>query len=114
MDWIFAHLIGDYLIQNDWMAKGKKTSSAICTVHIASYMLPFLFLGMRWWQLALIAAQHWIQDRTNIIPLFMRATGKGAFTSPPMAPWSIIVTDNIVHTLWIATVVSFGLTTDGF
>lgn len=23
MHWIFAHLIGDYLLQNDWMAKGK-------------------------------------------------------------------------------------------
>lgn len=24
MHWIFAHLIGDYLIQNDWMALHKK------------------------------------------------------------------------------------------
>lgn len=105
--WIFAHLIGDYLIQNDWMAKGKKTSSWICTVHVATYMIPFLFCGLEWWQLAAIAAQHWIQDRTNFVVWMMNATGKGDFAKPPMAPWSIIVIDNIYHVLWIALVVGW-------
>ncbi len=34
MHWIYAHLIGDYLLQNDWMAKGKKQKSWICAIHI--------------------------------------------------------------------------------
>lgn len=58
MHWIYAHLIGDYLIQNDWMAKGKKTSTGICLVHIATYLLPFLFCGLKWWQVVAIGAQH--------------------------------------------------------
>ena len=24
MHWIYAHLIGDYILQNDWLAEGKK------------------------------------------------------------------------------------------
>ena len=105
MHWIYAHLIGDYLLQNDWMASGKKKNSWICTVHIVTYMLPFLFCGFSWLQLLLIAVQHWIQDRTNIVVYFMQVAGKKEFTQSPMAPWSIIVVDNIFHILWIALVV---------
>lgn len=107
MHWIFPHLIGDYLIQNDWMANGKKTSGWICTVHVATYMVPFLFCGFELWQLAVIAMQHWIQDRAGFVAWSMRVTGKGGFAKPPMAPWSIIVVDNIYHILWIALVVGF-------
>ncbi len=65
MPWIFAHLIGDYLLQNDWMAARKKENSLVCLIHIVTYMLPF------------------------------------------MAPWPIILTDNIIHILWIAVVVTY-------
>lgn len=105
MHWIFAHLIGDYLLQNDWMAKNKKASSLVCFVHTALYIVPFLFCGLIWWQLLLIAAQHFAQDRTNFIVWLMNKKGSGEFAKPPMAPWSIIVTDNIVHILFIALLV---------
>lgn len=29
MHWIFAHLIGDYIFQNDWMAMNKKVQAFI-------------------------------------------------------------------------------------
>ena len=108
MHWIYAHLIGDYLLQNDWMAAGKKRSSWICTIHVLTYMVPFLTCGFAPWQLATIAIQHWLQDRTNFVVWLMRATGQEAFASPPMAPWSIIVKDNILHILWLALVASAG------
>lgn len=60
MGWLIAHLIGDYVFQNDWMARGKKESSWVGTVHVATYMIPFLFIGLSWWQLLLIAVQHWL------------------------------------------------------
>lgn len=104
MHWIYAHLIGDYLLQIDWMAKEKKTSHIVCLAHISYYMIPFFFTGMVWWQLLLIASQHYLQDRYNFIPWFMKVKGSEDFAKPPMAPWSIIVTDNIVHILWIAMV----------
>lgn len=106
MHWIYAHLIGDYILQNDWMANNKKKSSVACTIHVATYMLPFLFCGLSWWQFALIAGQHYLQDRTTFVTWFMARTGKtkDGFLAPPMAPWSIIVTDNVLHVLWMGFV----------
>jgi hypothetical protein len=104
MHWIYAHLIGDYLIQTDWMAANKKASSTACMVHVATYMLPFLFTPLAWWQLALIAAQHFAQDRTQFVPWFMRVKGSSGFMQSPLSPWSIIVTDNILHVLFMAAV----------
>jgi hypothetical protein len=104
MHWIYAHLIGDYLIQTDWMANGKKRSSLICAVHILTYLLPFAFAGLAWWQIALIGAQHFAQDRTGFVVWLMKAKGSAAFIQPPCGPWSVIVTDNILHILWMAAV----------
>lgn len=104
MHWIYAHLIGDYLLQNDWMANGKKRESWICAVHVLTYLLPFLFTPLAWWQLALIAAQHFAQDRTAFVLWLMRKKSSAAFAQPPCGPWSVIVTDNILHVLFMAGV----------
>ena len=104
MHWIYAHLIGDYILQNDWMAQNKKKSSLHCGVHVLVYMVPFLFCGFNWWQLLLIGAQHFAIDRTNFVTWFMDAKGSHIFATNVCFPWSIIVTDNILHILWIAAV----------
>lgn len=105
MHWIYAHLIGDFILQNDWMALNKKKSSLHCSIHIGCYMVPFLLCGLMWWQLVLIAVQHFIQDRTNFVVWLMKIKGSDKFAEPPMAPWSIVVTDNILHICWMALVV---------
>jgi len=107
MHWIFAHLIGDYLIQTDWMAEGKKHSSLICTIHVLTYLIPFLFCINYGWQWFAIGIEHFIQDRTSIVVWLMKKKGSARFAEPPMAPWSIILTDNILHVLFIAFVMSF-------
>lgn len=105
VDLLVAHLVGDYLLQNDWMALGKKSSSFRCTVHVLMYSLMFVLLALlgrlEWWQVALIAAQHWIQDRTGFIPWYMAKIGQTNFAKEPCAPWSIFVVDNSVHILWM-------------
>jgi hypothetical protein len=106
MHWVYAHLIGDYLLQNDWMAFGKKQKSWICAVHVAAYMVPFLFCSFSWWQLAIIAVQHFAQDRTGFVVWLMKIKGSEKFATGPCSPWSIIVTDNIIHILTIAVVAS--------
>lgn len=106
MHWIYAHLIGDYLLQNDWMASGKKQKSWICAVQVAAYMVPFLPCGFAWWQMALIAAQHFAQDHTGFVMWLMKAKGSEKFATGPCSPWSIIVTDNIIRILTIAVVAS--------
>ena len=104
MNWLYAHLIGDYIFQNDWMATGKKQKSWICGIHVLLYLLPFLFCDFQWWQLALIGIQHFLQDRTGFVVWFMKVKGQAQFASPPMSPWSIILVDNIIHVLWIGVV----------
>jgi hypothetical protein len=105
MHWIFAHLIGDYFLQNDWMALNKKTKSVPALVHVIFYCIPFLFCNLEWWQFSLIGLQHFIQDRTNFVVWFMKFKGSEKFASGPCAPWSIILTDNILHILFIAFIV---------
>jgi len=106
MHWIYAHLIGDYIIQNDWMSQHKKESSFRCGVHVATYMVPFLLCGMTWWQLVLIASQHFLLDRTDIVKWFMDMKGSTVFATNVCFPWSQIVVDNVLHILWMAWVAS--------
>lgn len=102
MHWIYAHLVGDYILQNDWMAQNKKKSSFHCLVHVFCYMVPFLLCGFAWWQLLAIVVQHYSIDRTNFVLWFMRFKGSFSFATNVCAPWSVIVVDNILHILWIA------------
>jgi hypothetical protein len=104
MHWIYAHLIGDYLLQNDWMAQNKKKKDLACIAHVGAYMAPFLFCGFTWWQMLLIAAQHYSLDRTDFVGWFMAVKGSTAFRDGPLSPWSSVITDNILHILWIAIV----------
>lgn len=106
MPWIYAHLIGDFLLQTDRMATGKKVSSWWCLLHVLTYMLSFLACGLQWWQLAMIGLQHYWQDRTNVTVSLMKWKGSSLFATGACAPWSIIVTDQILHILFIALVVS--------
>jgi len=105
MNYIIAHLVGDYLIQNDWMALNKKTSSLHCAIHATTYLIPFLFLDLALWQLLAIGIQHFIQDRTNFVSWFMELKGSKSFRDN-LSPWSIIVTDNALHLLFIAIIIA--------
>lgn len=100
-----AHFVGDYLLQTDAMAAQKKRSSLWCMAHVAAYMLPFLVCGLAWWQLALVAVQHYAQDRTNFVVWLMRVKGSPGFAN---VPWGVVVTDNTLHVLWIALIVALG------
>jgi hypothetical protein len=106
MHWIYAHLIGDYILQNDWMALHKKENSFRCAVHVLLYMIPFLFCGFTWWQLLLIATQHYAIDRSGFVVWFMKIKRQEFFSTGPCWPWSQIVMDNILHILWIALIAS--------
>lgn len=107
LHYIYAHLIGDYILQNDWMASNKKKYSLVCLIHVVTYLIPFLFTELSAIQLLLIGIQHFIQDRTNLVVWFMKAKGSKEFTKPPMAPWGIFITDNIIHLLFIQLIINF-------
>ncbi len=62
-DQLVAHLVGDFLLQTDWMAREKNRNSFACLVHVFFYTLPFLLITQSPAALAVIAGTHFAIDR---------------------------------------------------
>lgn len=106
---LILHGVGDYLIQNDWMALNKKKISIkgeiACQIHCITYSIPFLFIGSYQAVLA-IYISHYIIDRTKIIEWFL-AVRNGVFNIENfgyskerpilITVWLYIIVDNIFH-----------------
>ena len=97
---IIGHLVGDYLLQNDWMALNKKQHSLPCAVHCTLWTLAVC--GFAGWislpAIAVLWVTHFIQDRTHIIEFWMtKINRQPEFVKPPFTPWSLIVVDNVWH-----------------
>lgn len=107
---IVGHLVGDYLLQNDWMALNKKTSDFPCMIHALIWSLAVCaFAG--WWDwlvfLALLSSHYW-QDRTQVVKWWMtKVNRQQKFTEPPLAPWSLIVVDNVWHIVTLYVIARF-------
>lgn len=102
-----SHLVGDYLLQNDYIAKYKKENALVCVVHVLLYLFPFLFFTeLSVLQLSLVGVEHFLQDRWNFVVWFMKKKGSGSFIES-CGPWSIIVTDNVLHLVFIFLVVKY-------
>src|SRR5208282_3523637 len=65
-DQLVCHLVGDYILQSDWMASEKTKKNAAALVHVFTYFLPFLFLTTSWKALAVIIGTHYIIDRWRL------------------------------------------------
>ena len=102
---IIGHLVGDYLLQNDWMSLNKKKRTLPCAIHCTLWTLAVCAFAS-WWTLPAIAVlwvTHFAQDRTQVVLYWMtKIARQPEFVKPPYAPWSIIVVDNVWHivTLW--------------
>ena len=101
MNPFIAHLVGDFILQNEWMAINKRRSSWTCFVHVVVYMLPFFLVSISWWQFLLIGATHFIQDRSGFVFWWMRH-----YKKVPEAHWGIIplLVDQGFHLLTIELV----------
>ena len=104
---IIAHLVGDFLLQNDWM-QAKSRNSLVCTAHVACYSLPFvaiaLTVGLAWWMLAAIFAQHWLQDRFALHLKWMRLYKQ---TTPDKWPVGPLCMDQSFHLGFIGLLCAF-------
>lgn len=101
---ILAHLIGDYLLQNDWMATRKRSSSLACLLHVFFYTSSFVLViesmtGWPWWAYVLIAVGHYPFDRYGLARKYMAWNDQGSFADN-LGPWSVIIVDNTFHLLW--------------
>lgn len=111
---LIAHLVGDYIFQTDAMANRKTKQSLWALAHVATYMLPFLFLTRSPAALAVIVVTHFFIDRfrlaryviaaknsitdwPNAKAFFASPTGYLEATPPWMAVWLLIIADNTIH-----------------
>jgi hypothetical protein len=117
-DQILAHLVGDYLLQSDWMASEKTRQSLAAAVHALTYSLPFLFLRPSLAVFAFIAVTHFVIDRWRLARFVVYAKNfvapwgwrpsrapwreyavTGYHESRPawLATWLLIIADNTLH-----------------
>jgi hypothetical protein len=57
---VIAHLVGDYMLQSDWMAAEKTKKNLAAFAHVVTYILPFLFLTHSITPLLFIASTHFL------------------------------------------------------
>jgi len=104
---IVGHLVGDYLLQNDWMAQNKRKNVFPLAVHCVIWtacVMNFSGWSPNTVAYLVLVLTHMAQDGTGFIKFWMtRINCQPVFALPPLAPWSIIVVDNVWHilTIWI-------------
>ena len=87
-DWLLiGHLVGDWLLQSDWMAQEKRQGlvTKAGMVHFTVYTAVLLFI-IRWaninsqatywlWGL-IIFVSHWLIDATDVVDYWMQLFGQ--------------------------------------
>lgn len=112
-DQILAHLVGDYILQSDWMANEKRKKTVAAVIHGLTYTLPFLFLTTSVWAIWFIFLTHVIIDRFGLARYVVWAknrpypgslpwkdctgTGYPPDRPPFLAVWLLIIADNTLH-----------------
>ena len=75
IDLIFCHLVGDYVLQIDYIAKTKGSIFYHLIVHSALYCLPFYIVFGLVWQLIPLFILHIVIDllkaRYKLIPYWL-------------------------------------------
>jgi hypothetical protein len=108
---LLAHLVGDYILQTNKMARLKTGSWLWAIMHGLAYSLPFMLFRPSLAALAVIAGSHIVIDRfrlaryviilknkaTDWTTDFNTATGYPESSPPWLSFWLLIITDNTIH-----------------
>lgn len=109
-----AHMVGDYLIQSDWMAQEKTRRWWPAIAHAVTYGLPFLLVTQSALALLVIVGTHALIDRYRLArhvvwfknqfaPKPFRPahtpTGYGLDRPDWLSVWLLIIADNTIHML---------------
>ena len=118
---IVAHLLGDYVFQNDFLATGKharavagtrdeeerrrrgKYITLTCLLHALLYTLAFVLITWNAYPPLFylsILVPHFLIDRMDVAPKVMDLIGQKGFREH-LAPWSTIIHDNTLHLLCV-------------
>jgi chromate transport protein ChrA len=106
---LVAHMVGDYILQSDWMANRKTERAYVAAIHAATYALPFLFFHPSLLALAVIVGTHALIDRyrlaryvcwaKNGFPRPLTNTGYPEDRPAWLSVWLLFIADNILHVL---------------
>jgi len=104
MDQLICHLLGDYVLQTDWMAKTKSSSLLAAVIHSLIYSLPFLLITGISWAILIIFSTHTVIDRYRLAGYVMklkagtwRQRGKKPANPREVNYILAIVIDNTIH-----------------
>jgi hypothetical protein len=116
MVWILlAHLLGDYVLQSDWMANEKTKKWIPAWAHAVIYGIPFVFITQSTIALFVIVVTHAVIDHYRLaryvvwVKNFLaprswwyswsecKATGYHESRPPWMTVWLMIIADNTLH-----------------
>jgi hypothetical protein len=107
---LIGHLAGDYILQNDWQAANKIKPGwrglLACVVHCLLYgfaIWVFAHHWLPWYGAAAVAILHFPVDRFRLARHWMQLVGQAQFATGPLAPWSVVVVDNVIHLLVLYT-----------
>jgi hypothetical protein len=105
---IVCHFIGDYLLQNDYIAKQKTESNIYALIHVILYGIPFYFLVGFSYYLLFIVLTHFFIDRFRLVIYWIKlinwnwkSKNFGFSEDKPkwMSVWLMIIYDNTLHIL---------------
>lgn len=112
---LLFHFIGDYIMQNDWMAQNKTKSFLPAFIHATIYSLPFLFVAsLPFW--TVIYSTHFFIDRYRLAQYWIRLVnwnwdwtvnnyGYSKETPPWLSTWLMIIVDNTWHIIINSTMI---------
>jgi len=112
MEQLILHLLGDFVLQSDWMARNKVKRLWPALVHVTIYSLPFLLIGSVT-AVAVIFSTHLVIDRYRLARYLVwlknwlgpgqhpwnecSETGFHKSTPEWLAVWLMIVVDGTLH-----------------
>ena len=113
MEQLIAHLVGDYILQSDWMAREKTSRSSVAMIHAFVYTMPFLLLTQSLAAILVIFGTHALIDRFRLARYVVWAKEWLTLTPPRplsecplgyspekpvwLATWLLILADNTMH-----------------
>lgn len=63
MEQLLVHILGDFILQSDYLALNKSKRTIPCLIHVIIYTSCFLLLTTSWKALAVIGVTHFLIDR---------------------------------------------------
>ena len=95
---LICHLIGDFCLQNDYIAERKTRNTAVCLMHVLLYSVPFFALiGPSWPAMAVIVGTHFLIDRFSLTRLWVNGFKIGVEKDYPIRFWLYVIVDNTIH-----------------